>query len=180
MKLNGIELAIVEGVRKRLLKGLRDYGPMNPLDTRDQLEELLEELLDGLVYGTRLALQLQRILRLHKAKPLGKLVFLAHPVGGDVSGNIERGLAALKAYELANPGVAIVAPWISSCMRWSDSSPDQRSAQLERGLRTLERCDELYLCGPLVSPGMQEEINYARSLGIPIFDATELGPSKYI
>ncbi|WP_243007242.1 DUF4406 domain-containing protein [Anaerotruncus sp. AF02-27] len=39
---------------------------------------------------------------------------------------------------------------------------------IQAGLELLSRCDELWVCGPEISAGMQREIQFAKGLGIPI------------
>lgn len=88
-----------------------------------------------------------------------ELVYLAHPVGGDVDGNVKRALAWLAWLRRGEPGRAIVAPWIAGILAGeNDDDPEQR----ERGLldceTTCERVDGIVLVGGRISSGMQREI----------------------
>ena len=49
-----------------------------------------------------------------------------------------------------------------------DNSPAERALALEFGLKLLEQCDILYVCGNRISKGMKGEIGKAASLGMPI------------
>jgi hypothetical protein len=42
------------------------------------------------------------------------------------------------------------------------------------GLAMIEKCDELWQCGYLISRGMKREIDYAVKLGIPVVDKLDL------
>ena len=49
-----------------------------------------------------------------------------------------------------------------------DNSPAERALAFEFGLKLLEQCDILYVCGNRISDGMKVEIGKAASLGMPI------------
>ena len=96
-----------------------------------------------------------------------KLVYIASPYAGDIENNVE----AAKRYCLAamEEGVTPVAPHLLYPQFLDDSDPVQRSLGTHAGLELLARCDELWVCGPEISPGMAREIQFARGLGLPIW-----------
>ena len=49
-----------------------------------------------------------------------------------------------------------------------DSDPAERSLGLRAGLELLARCEEIWVFGGEISPGMSREIQFAQRLGIPI------------
>lgn len=49
-----------------------------------------------------------------------------------------------------------------------DSIPEQRELGIRMGLKLLEACSELWLCGSRISEGMQEELKAAWKHGVPV------------
>lgn len=95
-----------------------------------------------------------------------KVVYIAHAFGGDPE-NLERaihwvGWAAME-------GVAPVATWITLCDLWPDSY-EHRAAGMACNLAVIERCDELWLTGPRMSPGMTTEQAHAFDQRVPVVD----------
>ena len=95
-----------------------------------------------------------------------KLVYIASPYAGDVQENI---LAAQNAcrYAMAQ-GAVPIAVHLMYPQILDDSSPGDREAGLQIGIRVLKACDELWLCGGRISAGMQRELDAAVQLGIPV------------
>lgn len=95
-----------------------------------------------------------------------KLVYIASPFAGDVENNVE----AAREYCLSamEEGVTPVAPHLLYPQFLDDSDPAQRSLGTHAGLEILTRCDELWVCGPEISPGMNREIHFAEAMGLPI------------
>lgn len=95
-----------------------------------------------------------------------KLVYIASPFAGDMEQNIE----AARSYclEAIERGVTPVAPHLIYTQFLDDGDPAQRNTGMRAGLELLSRCDELWVCGPEISTGMQREIQFAKGLGIPI------------
>lgn len=96
-----------------------------------------------------------------------KLVYIASPYAGDVQSNTE----AAKGYCRAalEEGVVPIAPHLLYPQFLEDSDPAERNLGLRAGLELLARCNELWVCGPEISPGMAREIQFARGLGLPIW-----------
>ena len=95
-----------------------------------------------------------------------KLGYIASPYAGDVQANTE----AAKGYCRAalEEGVVPIAPHLLYPQFLEDSDPAERNLGLRAGLELLARCEELWVCGPAISPGMSREIQFAQGLGIPI------------
>lgn len=49
-----------------------------------------------------------------------------------------------------------------------DNDPAERRLGIDMGNQMLELCDELWLCGDRVSPGMEGERQLAEKRGIPV------------
>jgi hypothetical protein len=93
------------------------------------------------------------------------LVYVAHPLGAgaDRDLNIRR---AIKWVAWATTQSAVpVASWIALAQVWDES---WREEGLRQDLLLIERCDEVWLCGPRVSPGMHVEATHAAKLGIVV------------
>lgn len=103
---------------------------------------------------------------------IGRVVYLAHPVRGDVEVNLAKAKAWLKYYSENNPEIAFVAQWIVECELWDDADPASREQGLKRCLALVERCDELWCIGESITAGMQRELEQACAFGIPVLDLT--------
>lgn len=96
----------------------------------------------------------------------GKIVYIASPYAGDIEGNIRFAKAACRlAMEHGNTPIAahLLYPQILD-----DSVPEQRELGIRMGLKLLEACSELWLCGSHISSGMQKELEAAGLLDIPV------------
>lgn len=95
-----------------------------------------------------------------------KIIYVASPYAGNVKKNIEFTKQACR-YVLEQ-GHAFFAPHLLYPQLLYDESPWERQAGLDMGSAMLSRCDELYVCGDRISPGMAQEIEQAKALGMPI------------
>ena len=110
-----------------------------------------------------------------------KLIYVASPYAGDVEKNVA--YAKWVCREIAEHGYAFVAPHLIYPEILDDAVPEERQAGIKMGLTLLQRCDELWAFGPVVSSGMQREIAEAERLRIPIrrMDmAGELAPERML
>lgn len=104
------------------------------------------------------------------------VLYVGHPVSGDVEGNIARALRWLAYLRRQNPQTAFVMPWIAALLSGEDDSdPDAR----ERGLLDCEaaaaRCHGIVLVGGRVSSGMERERRAVIAAGGHVFDYTRVG-----
>lgn len=104
-----------------------------------------------------------------------RVIYMAHPVSGDVENNLKRAKQWVRWLEEHFSDVAVVATWILECEIWDDDNPEHRAAGLQRDLAVIERCDELWLVGEKVSKGMAYERDHAAVNGLRIRDLTTLG-----
>ena len=95
-----------------------------------------------------------------------KLVYIASPYAGDIPNNVERAKEYCK--QALEQGVVPVAPHLLYPQFLEDSDPAERNLGLRAGLELLSRCEDMWVCGEEISPGMSREIQFAQGLGIPI------------
>jgi len=102
-----------------------------------------------------------------------KTIFIAHPINGDIAGNMEKVLKICK--EIHDENTIPVAPYLVSLRYLNDADPKERELGISANLETFRRgyIDELWIFGDHISAGMREEINLALSLNIPVVPKTE-------
>ena len=103
-----------------------------------------------------------------------KLIYIASPYAGDVEGNTAFAIDACR-FCIAQGHTPIAVHLLYTRML-DDNDPAQREVGLKLGRQVLGRCDEIWVCGNRISPGMAAEIAEADNLGIPIkrFEAMEI------
>jgi hypothetical protein len=101
------------------------------------------------------------------------VVYVAHPVSGNVAANLERARRWLAWLVEIAPEWALAMPW----MPYVETLDEDRHR--ERGLRDdlsmLRRCDGIVLVGGRISAGMAIELEAARNAGLWAVDLTALG-----
>lgn len=107
-----------------------------------------------------------------------RAVYIAHPLGpdGPERERNRKNAARWSAWLAWQFEIAPIADWIILSGEWSESSGNR---ERERGLAIdfalIERCDEVWLVGGRVSPGMGQEVGRATQLGKRIYDLTRFG-----
>jgi hypothetical protein len=103
-----------------------------------------------------------------RARASVKVVYIAAPLNAPTLEGREqnRKRAARWVAWAARQGFAPVAIWIVLAGEW-DETPENRTLGLD-DKALIERCDELWLCGPVVSGGMRIEAEHAKLHGIPV------------
>ena len=100
-----------------------------------------------------------------------RLIYLAHPVAGDVRANLSRAkYIYAHLTKTFSPAIAIVAPWITECELWDDADPRERQEGLLRCVAVARRCDELWLTGGRVTASMRLEAEAAEKEGVKVKD----------
>ena len=94
----------------------------------------------------------------------GKMVYIASPYAGDVEHNVEFARAACR-YCIKRGNVPIAVHLLYPQIL-DDTDPEQREIGLKLGRCILEKCDEMWVVGENISPGMSAEIDEAERLGI--------------
>lgn len=95
-----------------------------------------------------------------------KLVYVASPVRGDIEENLKR--ANRYCEYVAGCGHIPVAPHLAWQGFLHESIPGNREKALSMGLKLIEYCSELWVCGDEISQGMQGEIEVAEKLNKPV------------
>jgi hypothetical protein len=98
-----------------------------------------------------------------------KVVYIAHPLGSGSDREANRRSAAKWVAWAGSIGVAPVADWIILSGEWDES---RREQGLTIDFALIKRCDEVWLCGSRISPGMIAEARHAQAAGIPVYDRT--------
>lgn len=108
-----------------------------------------------------------------RKKAIVKIVFVAHPISGDIKGNIKKVLAICE--EIHSDEIIPVVPYLVSLQYLNDEVVEDRELGISANLVCFHRgfIDELWLFGDKISSGMVEEIRLALELGIPIIPKTE-------
>ncbi len=102
-----------------------------------------------------------------------KLVFIGHPIAGDIEGNIKKVLNV--CIKVHTKEIIPVAPYLVSLQYLNDEIHEDRALGVEANLECFHRgyVDELWLFGDRISSGMEQEIKLAQELSIPIVPQTE-------
>lgn len=111
-------------------------------------------------------------------KPFTKLIYMAHPVAGDVAANIASAKKWLRRLQDMYPAHDFIAPWITDVEIYDDSKPIYREAGLQRCERVIARCDALVLVGDRISEGMKREWALALELHHEIYRARDFESCK--
>lgn len=104
-----------------------------------------------------------------------RVVYIAHPLGAGADREQNRRNASKWVAWAYRQGVAPVADWIILSGEL-DETPENRAGGLECDIALVELCDEVWLVGGRVSPGMEIEAGHARLCLVPVIDKTALGP----
>lgn len=97
-----------------------------------------------------------------------RTIYIAHPISGDIEGNIEKVKAIVREINLTEPNVVPFAPYLVDLIVLDDSNPIERARGFKNNFHLLKFCDELRIYGNVTSSGMLAEIRAATELGIPI------------
>ena len=97
------------------------------------------------------------------------LVYICPPFSGDVEGNTQR--ARLYSRLAVEHGCIPLAPHLLFPQFISEAT--ERETAIHFGLRLLKSCEELWICGGIVSTGMRNEIAQAEKLGMTIRNIKE-------
>ena len=106
-----------------------------------------------------------------------KAVYIAAPLSAPTREDIEENRARASRWVAwaAARGVAPVADWIILTGQ-VEETPENRARGLAIDCALVERCEEVWLVGGRVTPGMEVERVHAQGRGIPVYDLTPLGP----
>ena len=99
-----------------------------------------------------------------------KVCYLAHPIGGDVKGNLYKIREIVRNVNLEYPDVVPFTPYYADVVYLDDDIPSERERGLKNDLFILRSgiIHELWLFGNRISNGMAGEIETAKEMGIKI------------
>jgi hypothetical protein len=101
-----------------------------------------------------------------------KIVYIAHPIGGDVDANLKRVIEILRMIMRDDNSKHIIpfAPYWVDCHALDDNEPEERQRGIDNDTELFKRkfIDEVWLFGNTISKGMYAEIRLANSLSIPV------------
>lgn len=99
-----------------------------------------------------------------------KIVYIAHPVGGNVKENIKKILQICHRVHTNKKEVIPFAPYIVALYYLNDEILEERKLGMLANQEHFKRktMDEVWLCGDKVSDGMKAEIKLAIKYKIPI------------
>lgn len=97
-----------------------------------------------------------------------KIVYIAHPVGGDVKGNMIKIGEIFRALSLKNEVIPF-APYIADLSCLDDNIPQERAIGFEHNKAMFARgvVDELWWFGH-ISNGVAQEIEWCKQFGITV------------
>ncbi len=99
---------------------------------------------------------------------MAKIIYIAHPVGGDVQGNVKKILEICK--KVHSKDLIPIAPYLQGLHYLDDSNPEDRALGIltNREYFTRRFFDELHVYGYKLSNGVKGEIKLAVENEIPI------------
>ena len=97
-----------------------------------------------------------------------KIIYIAHPISGDVDANVKSVLDIVKALNMSGLPIVPFAPYIVDVLALDDNIPEQRARGFENNKQLFNFIDEVWLYGGRISSGMQTEIDWAKELNIPV------------
>ena len=102
--------------------------------------------------------------------------YVASPLAAKTSEEREINMQKARAYEKAvskHFSCKAVAPHGYLPYIIDDTVPEERRMAMDFGIKILESCDILVICGDTISPGMEEEMRYAIIRSMPIVSYKE-------
>lgn len=106
-----------------------------------------------------------------------KLVYIISPYSGEMDKNIAFAKDVCR-YAVAQNCIPL-APHLLYIQIFDNSVPENRDAGIRMGLRVLEVCDELWVCGEL-SQDVLMETAYAKCLEVPVRNISEQDVKRWI
>ena len=94
-----------------------------------------------------------------------RCVYICAPLGGDVENNLRKAVQYTE-YALRCGTAPVVSHFYAECL--DDTNPEDRRIGTKAGLALLERCDEMWVFGEKITPGMRAELELCEEQGIPV------------
>lgn len=106
---------------------------------------------------------------------MSNFIYICSPYGG-LRENAKR--AHEYGQAVAQEGYIPIIPHVMWHGVFDDNVPEQRETALNAGLELLKHCDQLRVFGKDITPGMAQEINFARAHGIPVVQGKACGGNE--
>ena len=108
---------------------------------------------------------------------MAPVCYVAHPLSGDLAGNIAQARRWLRWLMASEPGVAWCMPWLPFAeLALMDERGDDYSARcLRDDVAIAARCSGIVLCGGRISAGMEAERSACVANGGIVIDLTVMG-----
>lgn len=99
-----------------------------------------------------------------------KVVYIAHPISGDVYNNCQKVVRIVEAINRKKPNVQPFAPYIVDLLALNNKKEEDKELGMMNNLELIRRgfVDELWVFGDKISKGMKQEIDIARENNIPV------------
>lgn len=101
------------------------------------------------------------------------IIYVAHPVSGDVRGNVDKVCEWLRWLTAADPSRIYIAPWVGEVIAHFDMDPIP-AAFYDRVLsddeEVVRKLDGILLSGGKMSTGMKRELAACWDEGKPVYD----------
>ena len=104
-----------------------------------------------------------------------KIVYIAHPISGDITGNLNKICLIIRNLNLTEPDILPFAHYITDCHCLFDDVPEERERGIKNDIALMRAgfINEVWLYGDHISNGMIHEIELAKELKIPVIAMTE-------
>ena len=104
------------------------------------------------------------------------IAYIAHPISGDVDGNLKKIREIVRHINLTEPDVVPFVPYYADIVSMDDSVPEERARGIQNDMAILlsGMVSELRLYGDRISAGMKAEIEIAKGMKIPIVVKSKL------
>lgn len=105
-----------------------------------------------------------------------KIVYIAHPISGDIEGNLADILRIVRKINLEQPDIVPCVPYYTDVLSMDDKLVMQRKRGIDNNTTLLMSglYEEMWLTGNTISFGMREEIALAVKLGMEVIDLTNI------
>jgi len=99
-----------------------------------------------------------------------KTIYIAHPISGDIPGNLKKIIAIIRSINLTMPDVVPLAPYYTDILALDDTVPAERKHGIANDMHVIRTCiDELWVYGDYEnSIGCMAEMALCQELNIPI------------
>lgn len=110
-----------------------------------------------------------------------KIVYIAHPISGDITGNLKKIVKIGREINLSEPNVIPFAPYFFDCYCLDDTIPAERQRGIKNDTEWFKKdvISELRLYGDRISNGMRAEIDICKKEGISIRAMTKGTNEQY-